>query len=273
MFRRGDYEALPGINWSLLKSMRVSAKQYKHDAEQRREDTEALRIGIAVHAFVLEPEKFKERFITYRLDKSKGEGARKAWLAFQEEHKDKVILSPNEYDRAIGAGMAVLDCPTAAQHFCGGVTEMAWQWTDPETGLLCKGRADQWLSRVVELKTSRHALPHLFRVDAARLGYVTQLAWYRDGLRAHGVDVADDAIMVTVQNVPPHDCVTYRVSAELLQVGRDQYRELLIKLKRCMDTGFWPGVATDALDLEMPEWWFPKDDLELTMGGLPLEVL
>jgi hypothetical protein len=267
MHRLGDYDALEGVNWSTLKEMLVSAKQYfwKTTADQEEEDKEALRIGLGTHAFILEPEQFRARFVTYREPKNKGEGSKKRWEAFQEENKDRTILSVAEYDRILGAASAVLERPQALKYFTGGDKEMAFQWTDPETGILCKGRCDQWLNHVVELKTTRNILPAKFRVDAARLGYVPQMAWYRDGLRAKGVKLADDGIMVTVQNVAPFDVVVYRVGADLLTVGRDIYRELMARLKKCLETNRWPGCAEDEIDLEMPEWWFPKDDLELVM--------
>lgn len=267
MWRRGAYEELPGTNWSRLRSMRISPLQYKYDSEHAQEDTEALRVGVAIHCFVLEPERFRDRFCTYKESKSVGEGARKRWLAFQGEAElgGKVILSPSEYERAIGAGSAVLAHPVAATYFTGGAKEVAIQWTDAETGILCKGRADQWLRKVVELKSTRHTEPRLFAADAARMGYLEQLAFYHDGLVQHGVDLDDDAIMVTVGSEPPHDVVPYHVSPEVLEVGRAKYRELLIKLKHCIDTDSWPGVCDGELELEMPVWFFPKDDLMMVM--------
>jgi hypothetical protein len=267
MHRLGDYDALEGVNWSTLKEMLVSAKRYfwKTTAEQEEEDKEALRIGLGVHAFVLEPEKFRERFVTYRESKSVGAGARKNWEAFKEANKERTILSVAEYDRILGAASAILERPHALKYFTGGDKEMAFQWADVETNILCKGRCDQWLKHVVELKTTRNIVPAKFRQDAARLGYVPQMAWYRDGLRTKGLELADDGVMVTVENIQPHDVVVYRVSAELLAVGRDIYRELLARLRRCIQENRWPGVAEDEIDLEMPEWWFPKDDLELVM--------
>lgn len=268
MFRRGSYEELPGINWSKLKSMRVSPMQYLHDLKAEQEDKEALRIGLAAHAYILEPELFSTRFVCYREDKSKGEGARKKWYAFKEqaEKEGKVILSPDEHDRAVGAAQAVLAHPVAIQFFTGGSKEMAWQWTDEATGLLCKGRCDQWLRKMVELKTTRNIIPRLFAQDAARLGYHAQAAFYVDGLRAHGVDVDDEPIMVTVQNVTPHDVVVYRIPGYVIDIGRDLYRELLIRLKHCQACGVWPGVVPEQpVDFELPEWAVPKEDLELVM--------
>jgi hypothetical protein len=266
MFRRGAYEELEGINWSRLRSMRVSPKQYRHDAETEREDTAALRIGLTSHAFILEPELFKSRFVCYRESKSVGTGARKAWEAFQAEHADKVILDAKEYDCAVGAAMAVLGNPVAAQYFVGGAKEMALQWTDAETGLRCKARVDQWMRKLVELKTTRNILPRMFAQDAARLGYHCQASWYLDGLRAHGCDVDDEPVLVAVQNELPHDVVVYRVPEHVIKVGRDEYRSLLKRLAYCLDRDEWPGcVPEQPIDFDLPEWAYPKDGLDLVM--------
>jgi hypothetical protein len=273
MFRRGEYEQIPATNWSSLRSMRVSPKQYAHDLTAAREDTEALRIGLAAHSFLLEPDTFRERYCCYRDSKSKGEGARKKWEQFQADNADKVILSPDEFDRAMGAATAVLGHPVASSFFVGGCTEMVVTWTDKETGIACKARVDQWLRHLVEFKTTRSIQPHMFRVDAARMGYHAQIAWYWDALKQHGVELEPGAILVTVHSEPPHDVVPYSVSEHVIEVGRTIYRELLIKLKRCQETGCWPGISDELIDFDLPEWAYPKDDMKLTMGGLPLEGL
>ena len=108
---RADYDAHPGVRWSLLSHMRKSPAHYRRAIEHARKDTSALRTGSALHTLVFEPETFGDRFTTYLPSKTKGEGARKAWEAFQESAQTQglTILDADEIERAEGMALAVRD--------------------------------------------------------------------------------------------------------------------------------------------------------------------
>lgn len=258
------YEDIRAVRWSRLKEMRTSPLQYKHACE--REDTPpaaAMLVGLAAHAWLLEPDDFERLYICYPKQR-RG----KAWEAFREDHADKYILNDSEWKRALGTAMAVIQHPIASRYLSGGVQEHTITWTDPETEIDCKARVDHAGSHLVDVKTTGVIQPERFYSHAARLGYHGQLAFYLDGLRANGFEVDVEPILIAAQSEPPHDVVVYKMPPMVVNAGRRLYRQLLQRVAACRAAGEWPGIATEEQDLQLPEWAFLDDGpLELTMGG------
>jgi PDDEXK-like uncharacterized protein DUF3799 len=263
------YKKLPGVNWSSLKALRVSPKQYEHERRNEREDANYFRIGRAMHAFILEPDTFQHRYVCYL-----GRRAGKIWDAFEEANADKTILNESEWTRALGMATAITTHPIAAGYLLDGLCETVVAWDDAESGLRLKGRVDYCGLHLVDLKSAASIQPRLFATAAARLGYIAQLAYYSDGLAASGIDVDPEPVLIAVESSAPYDVIVYRVPEHVVELGRTEYRRLLSLLAECMDKGEWPGRAPDReIPLILPEWAYAQvsDEVELTMGGVPME--
>lgn len=260
-----EYARIPAVNWSRLKSLRVSPLQYQHDLTAPREETGFLRIGTTMHAYILEPETFRDRFCVYEGAVRRG----KEWEAFKAANANATILIASEMEAAVGCAKAVLAHPVAAPFLRGGFKEAVLQWEDAETGTKCKARLDIAGARLVDLKSAGQIGKRRFASQAASLGYHGQFAYYEDGLRANGIEPTGDPVMIVVQSEPPHDVITYRMPPHVIDAGRAEYRALLELLAECEESGVWPGVAPDELvDFELPAWAEMDDEpLNLTMGG------
>lgn len=265
-----DYNAIPAVRWSRLRSLRKSALQYKHDAETEREDAAHFRIGRAIHCYVLEPSEFQKHFVTYTESKTTGEGARKNWQAFQAKcaAEGVTILDAKEHEAAVGAALAILAHPVASEYVAGGVKEHTITWIDSETGMKCKARIDQAHRVLVDIKSAREIGHRMFATVVARLGYFCQLAFYLDGAIANGFEFQEDPVIVAVESSKPHDVAVYKLGESVIDAGRAEYRRLLVRLKECQDRGDWPGIAPDAaIDLVLPPWAYGDGNpLELVFG-------
>ena len=60
-----EYRAIKAVNWSTLKAMDTSPKQYRHALVHESDDAVALRIGRAIHCFVLEPQEARKRLAVF----------------------------------------------------------------------------------------------------------------------------------------------------------------------------------------------------------------
>ena len=267
------YEDIQAVNWSTLKSLRVSPLQYRHDLERPRDPTPAMRMGVAIHMLALEPERFDAAYAVWD-----GHRRGKAWTEFRDDHADRYILTREEYERAHAAAAAVVTHPLARRHIIRAdlETERVLTWTDPETGLPCKGRCDLAGPRLAELKSTGDLTPHRFGAMAARLGYHGQLAFYEDGLRANGFEITDSPVLIAVQQDAPHDVAVYTVPHDVVDMGRRLYRRLLRLLRDCIEADSWPGLCTDEeLTLWLPPWADgDPDEAEptFTMGGVELSI-
>lgn len=263
-----DYREIDAINWSRLKALRVSPLRYRHERMAPPAEAPHLRIGLAMHCLVLEgEEEFARRYVCYPGRRQGG-----AWEDFRAEHGDKTILNSPEYLRACGAAASLLAHPAARTYLAAGLKEATITWTDEATGLGCKGRVDHCGSHLVDIKSTATIIPRQFCAAAARLGYHAQLAFYLDGLRSNGVDVADGPVLIAVESDEPHDIVVYHLPDDVVEAGRAEYRRLLELLVECQESDTWPGVAPDELELELPAWATMQEALELDIDGEVLRV-
>jgi exodeoxyribonuclease VIII len=250
---RSDYFALPGVNWSLLKHMGDSPLAYRHALENGTPDTDALALGRITHALVFEPETFQHDYAIW----TGGRRAGKEWEAFAERHAHQTILRDEDVIEAHDMAEAVKRHPLVRGYLAGGEFERGLQWTDERTGLPCKARPDWLLSRrriLLDLKTAASIEGRRFGAAAARYGYHCQLAHYAAGVRAALGWEPAAVKLVVVEKRPPHDVAVFDVGPEDLELGADEVRALLQRLRECKDTDTWPGRYTGEQALALPAY-------------------
>ena len=263
-----DYNAIDAVNISTLKELWAkSPRHYRHRLQRPSEPTPAMQFGTLVHCAVLEPDRLAERFIAEpdfgdcRLKANKA--ARDAWRA-EFEGSTAERISAAWVERVERIAEAVRTDPVAAPYLSEGRPEVVLQWRDEETGLACKGRVD-WLSSttIVGLKTTKAIDTRKFASQAASLGYALQWAFYHDGYAAS--NVALPLVEIVVETEPPFDVVVYRIPDDVLDEGRNAYRDALLKLKSCRTFNDWPGVANgNELTFALPRWATTHDDDDLS---------
>lgn len=262
-----NYNDIDAVNISTLKVLwSQSPKHYRHRLEVQREETAALRLGIAAHMAVLEPLRFADHYTVRPADIDGRTKAGKLWLA---EHAGRPILTAQEHAQCVAMSEAVGCDPVASLFMTAGKVEHPIQWTDEETGIDCKGRLDLLTDSGVlfGLKTARAVDPRSVAAQSARLGYHLQWAFYHDGLVA--LDQTPKRVVeVFVESSAPYDVVTYEIGDDVLDEGRQAYREALVALAACRATGEWPGQARAIVPLELPRWARTLDDEDGALDGL-----
>lgn len=259
------YDALPGTRWSLLKWMRVSAKHFRYAEENWAavgKDSKSKRLGRGLHAAVLEPDRFELDWVSWA-----GDRRTKAFKLFAHEQAGREILTEPEMNNIIGAARAIARHPVASHYLEKGVAEMSITWTDilVGAGMDCKARLDLVNGHVIDLKSTHAPKPAFFATVAANLGYPEQLAFYRMGLRANGIAVAPEAVLIAVEVEPPFDVVVYQVAEEVIDRAEEAVRDHLEKVAKCRASGVWPGISDTALDLAMPRWWFQEHEQRMDL--------
>ena len=117
-----------------------------------------------------------------------------------------------------------------------GVSETSVLFTEPETGTLCKLRADLVVDQpgesftIIDFKTTMARDADHFLWQCSAYDYDRQAAFYTDALQA------ERFLLVGVQKVEPFGVFTIEVSEQLLAEGRQKYQRLLRLLKA-------PGTA------------------------------
>jgi hypothetical protein len=252
----------------MLSHLRKSPAHYQHALTHPRVATSALNTGSALHALVFEPETYAERFTTYTASKTKGEGARKAWDAFQEDSQARglTILDTDEGQRAEGMAAAVRVKAGSYIAPSKGRAEIPITWTDAETGLVCKARLD-WLTidrLLIDLKSTRSTEEHAFANQAWKLGYFHQQIFYSMGVAAATGCTLEEVpfLFVAVESEPPYDVALFEPCEETRYAALEDVRKLLAQLAECQQRQKWPGRYDAPRMLKAPAYVLLSDEDE-----------
>ena len=170
---------------------------------------------------------------------------------------------------AIAIHGAVRSNPLAMRYLASGDPEVTLQWV--HDGRRCKGRVD-WLTTVgdqphlVGLKTARDCRHFVFGSAAAKLGYHLQWGYYFDGYRWLK-EREPRMVEIVVESEPPHAVAVYWIPPDIIDQGRDEYQNLMLRLAECESTGEFPGPQEIEEPLTLPSWVYEQTD-DITDLGL-----
>lgn len=266
-----DYHSWAGLRkTNLFTLFQKTPAHYKWKCEHPDFDLDHFLVGHATHTAVLEPVKFRGAYIlrprTYIADRGKDEGQEKPWnsnaLVCKQILADikamgKIVLKHEQYEEAQKMRDAVLKNEAAAMLINNAKKEVSIQWRDPHTELLCKARLDLWIENggiMADLKTARNAAPAAFGRDAYGYGYAFQMAYYFDGIKQlTGVDMSPP-VLIAVEKEEPYLVACYEVEEDAMMMGRCQYKETLRSVRKCLETGVWPGYSNGLMSLVLPSY-------------------
>ena len=265
------------LNWSTLRYLTTSAKLLRWRVEHPQPDTDALKLGRAIHCLLLEPEAVAARWTTQGQCAAETKGGGRCastgslyhsgeWYCRVRGHAPEgagpapegvEVITAEGMELARICAEAVRAHGPAAALLSKGAAEQEIEWVHAETGIACRGRID--LLRpdgLVDLKSTRRGTLAEIRMDAARMHYYAQLAWYTDGCIAAGRLPADAPLphLVAVSTVEPYDVAAMQLSRVAYEAGQILYRDLLLRYARCQAADMWPGIAPDIETLDLPPW-------------------
>lgn len=223
------------------------------------EETNALRIGAAVHALILEPDTWLAQHVVKPEGMSFATKDGKAWRAEQED-AGRTILSLAEWRMVRGVEDAVKAHPLARRAIAASASEVTLTMRDPETGVWLKARPDALphepgrMPFSVQIKTTQDASPSAFSKSVWNYGYHLGAAIEIDMLSHLGWHDAPGYLLIAVEKEPPFAVSLLRLSDEAIAWGRHQYRRALRRFADCLATGKWPAYAEDVTEIHLPEW-------------------
>lgn len=247
-----DYLKLSGLNWSRLKHMRTSPAAYIWHAENGGADSDDLALGRLTHTLLFEPQHFDDDYAVWH-----GRRQGKDWEGFEASNAAKTIITAKDYGRALAMSEAVRSSSVAAPYLEGAELEATLQWTDPATGMPCKGRADilRAADRVLaDLKTCASIDARRFGAAAFRLGYPGQFAHYGAGVRHSRGWTPAKSVVIAVEKVPPHEVAVFPFAPEQLDTAAEEVAMLMQRVQECTASGVWPGRYVDEVPLQLPTY-------------------
>lgn len=267
---RADYNKVKAVNYSSLKHLRPpdgSPLKYEYFQLHRKKDTPAMLLGRATHTATLEPDQFPLEYAVWDGAKRGGK-----YTAFKEaeEEQGKSILSLDQYNSCIGIRDRVRGHAVAGKLLSSGEPEVTFQWTNRETGIRCKGRADWVIDGdkpiILDLKTTARIEKRSFARHCWDMGTFFQAAMYQSAYATLS-DVIPDMGLIAVEQKPPHACCVYWLDMEGLAAAWDEYISCLHTLQDCIKSGEYPGLGEDTLSAPAYVLADQMTQEPLTMGG------
>lgn len=222
-----------------------------------KEPTPALVFGQAFHCALLEPAVFSA---TYAIEPDFGDcrfkAAKTARDEWRESHQTHVRLNEEDGARIKGMIASINAHPAASRLLAEGESEVTLRWTDEQTGLACKARADYWVKSkrmVVDAKSTGDASPDGFVRSAASFGYHRQSAFYAEAFAACEHPIQHFALLA-VEKEAPHACAVYVFDGGAVAVGHASIRSDIHTLQSCLESGVWPGYSSGVETLSLPPW-------------------
>ena len=257
-----EYHSWDLPSQSTLKWLRsgLTPAHVRHDMTAPETRNEALDEGSAFHARVLQPDTFEQKVVR-GLDLPRRKNADKAeHEAFEEQHKGKLILKPDTYDRVVSLADKAMYHP-AVQWLLGdggGVAEVSLiaEFVTPTGSAKAKARLD-WLSHqeqaIVDFKTTRLRGEAAIVREIFNRGYHMQGGFYLRMSQALGIDVKD-FILVVVEKEPPNEVAVWNLDPLALDIGWAELEPYLNLMARCYAEDYWPGYSKEIEDLALPMW-------------------
>lgn len=274
-----EYRAWPEIGQSTLKAGRASMAHLRAalDGDRVIEETDAMRVGSAIHCAFLEPAEYAERVAVWDRRASTGRAAPRngrVWDAFQAAHEGAIILTSNDAKIVTGAVAALRAHPAVARIIscaeCGPVdgVEVSMRG-EVQIGdappIRMKARPDVLTEHaVIDVKKTRSGDPRRFTAQAIDLGYHIQAAVYM------AITGRPRFLFATVEDAPPYDVVVYEPSPSMIEAGRREAADLITRYTECIASGVWHGRANTIQPLDLPDW--AAAPVTLDFGGESVEI-
>lgn len=270
-----EYAMIDGINQSYLKEFAKSARTARYWASMGgREQTQAMKFGRALHLAILEPQNYDSEIMAIpKLNKSTKAG-KAAWINFQRASEGRITMDPDERDRIRHIAQSIIEHPSAADLFRNrGANEVSIVWTDPETGLRCKARIDRLTeyrsyTAVMDMKSCQDIEKRAFQATVKKMGYDIQGGFTLMGLDvlrpiANGAAGQRVFAWLAVETEGPFEVGVYEMVDEARRHAQQRVRRMLREIKKCRETGIWPGKCGDGIELlDLAEWVYKQEPLE-----------
>ncbi len=263
--------SLDYVSNSMLKKLDKSPahlKAYLDDKESLL-PSDALIIGRAAHAKILEPDYFDDEYFVIpddlkkitkpqqnSIDKGKPTDLAKElsdkWGDIYTKANGRELIRQSSLENIELMRAELMKNSKIKALLSIGSAEMSRFFIDESTGVKCKMRADfvhgSNQSVIVDYKTCDDARPQAFAKSIVNYGYDIQAAHYKIGGKA------DYFYIVAQEKNPPFACVLYLISSDWIKRGELLRRAYLDVYAECLSSDKYPSYPANTNTLEIPRW-------------------
>lgn len=271
-----NYRDHPALSQTQLKELKKSPRhfwaKYLDPNREPEIETDAQRIGTAVHMAILEPCKFMESYLAIpKIDRRTRDG-KMAYEAAQEKAiaENRILMDATELAMVRGMRDALWGKDTGAFLLREGIAESAIYWNDIATGIDCKSQLDYEIApnstwkngAILELKTTINAHPTDFIKSIYNFGYYNQAAFYATGFKKkYGTTELPTVIFVAVEKTNPYESAFYIADEVMMNYGIKENAKLLALYAQCKNADYWSGYVDALQRVGLPDWVKVEEEL------------
>lgn len=276
-----DYKQIQRMNPSTLVHGCKSMLRLKRAITQGfPERSDAMMLGTGIHALLLEPDEFEERFCVipafqFDIENVTGKGepsqsratsyCKAKEAAFVAAHKGKDFLDRSQYDTAL----MCIEALNSRKHFCNLVEGSNKEVTvlGEIEGVPFKGRLDLLSPRTIcDLKTTYDVSQ--FNRTFTQLEYAFKLAIYRELVRQNTVGVRDVKV-IAQETKDDFDNAMFSVPSELLDVTFNRVLQVTKLYKQSCERDEWLGWDRGEVEIEVElPFWARKQMEDVDWSGV-----
>lgn len=252
------------ISKSRLARMSVCPSYFKWHEDNPQEQTKDMLEGSAFHKIVLEPDTFEKEFVVAPKFDRRTKDGKLAYNHFCELVQSGIsVITEEQYEMICGMRESILRNPYARKLLNGNV-EQSMYFVDDATGVNCKVRPDVWRKvgdriAVIDLKSTRSAIPTEFARDVVKYHYDLQAYMYSYGVsKVFNIPIQNvDFVFIAVEKDPPYLINVMQADDYVMRKGEADFREYVGTYAECMESGNFYGLngAHDMINtLSLPSY-------------------
>ena len=252
-----DYYEIDALSNSSLSVLKRSPQEFYErfvSGKQKGEETDAMRLGSAVHMLALEPEKFDSEYVVLdgpvnpRTQAAYGRDTKafSEWLENAKADESRKIMIRDDFDQSLKIAQAfhsheiIEGLMTVDGKEFEKTLLLTYQYDDGSSEKV-KCKPDCIIpaeSIIIDLKTSSDPRPEEFQWSALRYGYYRQAAIYLDACEVfYGKEFR--FLFGVVNSKAPHECGVFELTLADIQRGREEYHELIEEYSRRKLSNNW----------------------------------
>ncbi|MCP4282244.1 MAG: hypothetical protein GY776_19880 [Alteromonas sp.] len=245
----------------------ATSTPFKFFNSKGKAPTKPMQMGTALHAAVLEPERFKTDFVLLPDTKDRRQAEYKK---AKKSHGEGSVFVAGEVANLNGMINAVKGNVKARELLnLDGWCEVSGFHIDEETGIGLRHRFDKLslCGVAVDLKKTQSVKHDELERTIYKFGYHYQAALYTDAYKAITGCELERFYFVFVEEQFPHEVAVVFLDDVSIQIGREAYRESLREYKHLVESGYIPANNSGEEVVSLPEWVMREYENSLDLTG------
>jgi len=248
-----QYNELEGLRRSDLWVLNKTPLHFKYNLDNPQPQTEALLFGSAVHKYILEPLDFYNEYaVAPQVDRRTKEG-KEIYNNFLQETTEKglTVISQEQLEQIKDMAAVLKQDQLVIDLLMGAKYEQVYTWTDPETQVPLKVKADiitqfEGKTYIVDYKTTSSCEYKDFYRSMRKYGYDFQAGMYSEVIENNLLESVEFAF-IAQEKTPPYAYRVFWVDKEVVRTGKGKLHNLLRLYKACADLDQWKGYEPEEL--------------------------